>query len=184
MSRQPDGDHRLAAALASLAGPQGPWASREQTDRLRREVVAGDPVDAARRILAVMADRPALPGRAPVTWQDVEGEAAEVLSELGEHAEVRALLTRSVRDPAVRLVAIRALANLAAPDTAAALAALAADEVHEPVLTEEELVYLASALGSVGGDEARAAVEALSRGAWPAAVTRELEIALQTLGPP
>ncbi|WP_239375916.1 hypothetical protein [Frankia sp. Cj5] len=172
---------RVAAVLAALAGPLGPWAAEERAEQLRRELLDGDPTVSADQILAVVVSRPALPASIPVTWRDIDDEAAELLAELGEHVEVRALLVRSLHDPALRLVAIQALGQLADPDTAPALAALAASEFRAPILTENEVVYLASALGSVGGADALSGIQDLRRRNWPPEVTREVEIALQAL---
>lgn len=180
MTQDPMPIRQVAAALATLAGPRGPWAGADRRELLRRQLLSADPVMSAGRILAVVASRPTLPAEVPVTWPDIEDEAVDLLAELGLDTDVRALLVRSLHDTAVRLVAIRALGQLAEPATAPALAA----QPQAADLTQEELVHLVSALGCVGGPEALAAVQNLRRRDWAPAVVRELEIALQALGAP
>src|SRR5690348_7002473 len=122
MTGTPLSPGQAAALLAELAGPRGPMATDEQADRPRRQLLHGPPAAAARVILAAVAGRPALPPAIPVTWDDVNHEAADLLSELAGEPDVPPLLTAALGDPATRPVALEALALAADPATAPALA--------------------------------------------------------------
>lgn len=175
---------RIAVLLAALAGPQGPWATEEQVEHLRRQLLEGEPAEAAGRLLTTVASRPSLPPSVPVTWPEIDHEAAELLSVLGEYPDARSLLVRSLDDPSVRSVVLEALALLADPAAAPALAELAAAQLRLPFLSEPELVHLASALGCVGGADALAALRGLRSRIWSPEVARELDIALQAIQGP
>jgi hypothetical protein len=171
----------VVATLAALAGPQGPWTSEAQVGKLRQELLAGDPATATSRLLSAVALQAPLPASVPVTWTEVAAEAADLMSVLAEDVAAHQLLVHALHDAAVRTVALEAMALLASPASSPALAQLAAEQMEHPFLDEDELIHLASALGSAGSAEARAAVELLRSHSWGPAVDRELEIALQAI---
>lgn len=166
--------------LIELAGPLGPFGTGVHTDSLLRVLKAGKPLEAAERILYAVGTNPTLPPN--ILKRDFEFAVSEVLSELSEQDSVRRRLENGLWDVNLRLVVIDALAMLANSASGAALAALASTELSDSFLKEDELIRLASALGSVGGSEARVAVEALLAHPFSEAVLRELEIAREAIG--
>ena len=172
---------QLTKKLIELAGPLGPLGTEEARERLRSELIQGEPVTIATAILDAVSACPELP--VTVAREDFEFTASELLAEIGDSPKVAAALTQRLAQPGLRVVILDALALLAARSAAPALAALARAQVPHASLNPRELVRLASALGSVGGAEALAAVELLrAHGGWPPEVVRELEIALESLG--
>jgi hypothetical protein len=158
----------------------GPLGTAEEESRLRGQLTAGDPLQAAERLLHAVTERPVLPPN--VTRREFDLTAAELLAELGQHAGVRMTLERSLSDPCVRAVAIDALALLGDAAAGPALAALAMAQLESPTLSQDELVSLASALGCVGGPEARTAVNAFRAHPFSDVVAREIDIAHEALG--
>lgn len=171
---------RTVDDLVTLAGPLGPFGTDEQQHAVRSRLMSGAATVAAERILDAVRACPPLPVN--VARRDFEFVASELLAELGEDQPVRERLVLALDEPPARKVAIEALALLAKPDVAKALAALVTSELATPFLTEEETIHLASALGAVGGTVALVAIEALRAQPVSEAVKRELDIALQTLG--
>jgi hypothetical protein len=171
----------VMARLMTLAGPRGPLGTDEVLDRLRDELLEGEPLTAASAILDAVETRPELP--ANVSREDFEGTAADLLAELGERPGVVDYLCQQLERPGLRGVLLDALALLADPAAAPAVAALAKAQLPQPALETRELVKLLSALGCVGGPESREALDSLrARGGWSPEVSRELEIADEALG--
>jgi hypothetical protein len=166
--------------LITLAGPLGPFGTDEQQGVVRSRLMSGAATVAAERILDAVQACPPLPVNVP--REDFEFVASDLLAGLGEDPSVMERLVLALEEPAVRKVAIEALALLANADVAEALAALVTRELATPFLTEDETIHLASALGAVGGVAALAAIEALRAKPVSEAVRRELDIALQMLG--
>lgn len=172
---------QVLAAIIAVAAPGGPWGNEEQIARRRQDLLAGDPVIAANQLLTAVALGSSLPESVPVTWDDLNVEIADLLADLAADERVRGLLVQSLDDAPIRVVVLDALALRADPGAAPALTRLAAEQRERPFLPEDELIRLASALGSVGGPEARAEVLRLSARSWTPAVDRELMIARQAI---
>jgi hypothetical protein len=164
--------------LIRLAGPLGALGSLEEQARVREELKSGDPLGAASRLLDAVAAKTKLP--ASVSRADFEGTVADLLAELAEHASVREQLERVLANPALRPVAIDALALLGNPAAGLPLARLVTEPGVAPPLTDDELVGLIAALGSVAGPDAVSALELLRGRELPEAAAHELEIALES----
>jgi len=178
MTRTPSST--TARLLWSLAGPRGPMRSAAEDDRQRQALLAGDPVVAARRLLEAL--RSSTPP-APVRLEDVEIEAADLLSELlrAPGAEVLTLLDHALAEPATRTVALDAFALSAETRAGPRLAALV-DRGEYADWSDRELIKLASALGCVQGDHARRAIANLNaHGGWPKNVQDEMDLATKAV---
>ncbi|MDB4932797.1 MAG: hypothetical protein JWM10_5281 [Myxococcaceae bacterium] len=167
--------------LIELASPLGPLGDPEYRRRLHDALLAGEPASTARRLLDAWGEIADLPSH--VRLDDVEGTAADLLSDLAANPSALLEIERALTDPRRRGVALFALGLCAPPSAGQALAALAGADVVPP-LTGDELISLASALRATGGgDAARAAVVRLLERAVPADARRDLELALDEMTP-
>jgi hypothetical protein len=165
---------RVAELLWSLAGPRGAMRPTSEEERQRAELRRGDPVDAARALLDAL--RTSFP---PPTLDvaAVEGEAADLLSDLASDPGVVILLIGALGTSETRAAALDALGLSGEHAAGAPLAALVESRGYDG-WTEREIVKLASALGMISGPEARSAVDMLAEhGPWPDRIEREIEIA-------
>jgi hypothetical protein len=160
--------------LTILAGPVGPLGTEAERERLRRQLLAGDPLAAAERVLdALKAPSPADAG---TSREGIEGEASDLLADLADSEGVAFRLTKSLDNPATRAAVLDALALNPRADALAPLASVVEAAGYDD-WSERELIKLASALGSQG-KAARPAVLLLQEAReWPPAVERELAIA-------
>jgi hypothetical protein len=86
-----------------------------------------------------------------VTRKDFEFAASELLAEMAGEARLRENLERALQKPLVRRIALDASSLLADRLAAPALAALAANDLEAPFLSEDKLIRLARPSAGVGG---------------------------------
>ncbi len=165
--------------LIELASPFGPFSDQGYRDRLRDAVLAGEPADAARKLLDAWGEGGDLPTEVRI---DFNCATAELLADLAADPLALREIVRALSHPRRRGVALFAMALGVDPSAGQAIVAFAeADAV--PPLTEDELVSLASALRTTTGDAARAAVARLLERGVPEAARPDLELALAELTP-
>jgi hypothetical protein len=147
----------------------------DEDDELERhKLLAGDPPVAAARILDALHLGP-LPAGVAIT--DLQAEAADLLSELAADPRVMVLLVDAIGVTPTRTASLDAIA-LSGEQAAASPLAVVVRSGDYDRWSEREVIKLVSALGSVGGPQSRAAIDAISRRrAWSSAVERELQVA-------
>ncbi|AHH99538.1 HEAT repeat domain-containing protein [Kutzneria albida] len=154
---------QLSALLLDLARGRG---------RERAEQVARDLPDLPALLTELAGRGDPLP--ADLHRDDLELAMADLLVAWCTDGPRLARAHRMLAPPPTRRIALDALAELGRADSVPALIALLAD----PGLSDVDMIRVVSALGEIGGARARGALLALSRRDLPAAVWRELRIAL------
>lgn len=163
----------IAALFLSLAGSRGSPGGEADEQRLRREIVGGDPLEATNAILSVLrsADSPSTIPRG-----DLEAEAADLLASLIHAPPVLERVVEALDDPATRAACLDAVAIVGEPAARQPLVAIVQDARYV-TWPDGDLVSFIAALGSVGGRDASDAVTQMRRrGGWSRAVDREMEI--------
>ena len=175
-------EDELIARLEELAGPLGPLVSvagrREEQDRWAD--AGGEPLFDA--LIDLLAARPLSSTFAPELIDDIEVVIVEVLSRIAgsDPDRAQAKLASLLREGEALGVAIDVLGAAGGPPAVQLLGALCRDAQ----LDEATRVRLASALGELGGAEARAALGALadSAASGETALLAEIAIARQLTG--
>ena len=169
----------LIPQLVGFSGPLGPLESLEERIRRREEWIAATESDIVGLLLEILIHPPNVAELRPATRDDFEQEITEVLTLLGQR-DTSSFLQRVgpllVNDQA-RSTLIEVTGALRRQEGIYWLRTLL-DSVE---LTEDELIRLASALGEIGGLEARMLLERmrLSVSSEMKGVHREIDIALQ-----
>jgi hypothetical protein len=171
----------VLAVLADFAGPLGPFESPEEQDARKQQWMDTVEMSAVEQLLAVVQRSRRPPELERLDENDVEFELTELLVGVGRRdddatlARVAPLLDVAQARPVLIDVigGLRSQAGLP----------LLERVMREPVLSEDETVRLACALGEVSGEGARELLIVL-RGRFtdpPAAVAQEIDIALQAI---
>lgn len=167
--------------LAELAGPLGPFSTPEERERDRQKWLAQLGEDHIPVLTDLLLHPPSSQAYRPATWDQFEMELLEALGAVGRRnpPQVLALLASALYDPRARPTVITAVGLVGSP---AGLPILRSLSQHAD-LGPDELVRLACALGEIGGNGAREALERLQLldGAKQIEVADEIEIALHNI---
>lgn len=171
-------------AVLSLAGPLGPLESYDERYARKQRWLREAGNDAFDSLLDLVTDPPLEDELAHVDRDDFEFELSDLLigtgsrDPVGSLAKIAPLLTR----PQQRPLLIDVIGGLRAPEGVDWLRQL----VLGDGLSDDELVRIASALGEISGDRARAVLDGMRQRFRdsPPEVAQEIEIALRAAGSP
>ena len=158
--------------------------SEEELSNIRQRITRGDPLITAKDLINIIRIAPTIPKF--VSWDNVQWEIVELLAILAEDDEVRNFLLSCLLNASkTRSVILHSLSLLSSPESGATLARLAFKLIKEDNISDKEFIALASALGSSGGPEAIAALNAMREMTQLSKeVKKEIAIALTMLSNP